>query len=101
MARGREVVAVAGIGHPPRFFEQLGALGVVARTIAFPDHHHYQPADLKLPGAEVIVMTEKDAVKCAAFADARMWYLSVEARLPREFEEFLLTRIAQARRKPN
>jgi tetraacyldisaccharide 4'-kinase len=101
MARGREVVAVAGIGHPPRFFGQLAALGVVARAIAFPDHHHYQPAELKLPGAEVIVMTEKDAVKCAAFADARMWYLSVEARLPREFEEFLLTRIAQARRKPN
>ena len=98
MARGRQVVAVAGIGHPPRFFEHLARLGVVARAIAFPDHHHYQPADLKLPGAEVIVMTEKDAVKCAAFADARMWFLSVEALLPREFEEFLLTRIAESRR---
>jgi tetraacyldisaccharide 4'-kinase len=101
MTRGRQVVAVAGIGHPPRFFEHLSSLGVAARGVAFPDHHHYQPGDFKLPGAEVIVMTEKDAVKCAAFADARMWYLSVEARLPREFHEFLLTRIAQARRKPD
>ena len=97
MARGRQVVAIAGIGHPPRFFEHLRALGVVARTVAFPDHHHYQASELRLPGAEIVVMTEKDAVKCAAFADARMWYLRVEAELPREFEDFLLTRIAQAR----
>jgi len=101
MARGREVVAVAGIGHPPRFFEHLRSLGVVARSVAFADHHQYQASDLRFPGAEVIVMTEKDAVKCAAFADARMWYLSVAAQLPREFEEFLLTRISQARAKPD
>ena len=101
MARGRQVIAVAGIGHPPRFFEHLRALGVVARSVAFPDHYGYQASDLRFPGAEVIVMTEKDAVKCAAFADARMWYLSVAAQLPREFEEFLLTRISQARAKPD
>ncbi len=98
MARGRNVVAVAGIGNPQRFFDHLAALGVQARTRAFDDHHHYQPAELKLPGAEIVLMTEKDAVKCAAFADARMWFLRVEASLPAEFEDFLLTRIAQARR---
>ena len=43
-------------------------------------------------------MTEKDAVKCAAFADARMWFLRVEAILPPDFDDFLLTRIATARR---
>jgi tetraacyldisaccharide 4'-kinase len=43
-------------------------------------------------------MTEKDAVKCAAFADARMWFLRVEAVLPPDFEEFLATRVAQSRR---
>ncbi|MEO5676423.1 MAG: tetraacyldisaccharide 4'-kinase [Usitatibacter sp.] len=98
MARGRHVVAVAGIGNPQRFFDHLAALGVQARTRVFDDHHHYQPGDLKLPGAEIVLMTEKDAVKCAAFADARMWFLRVEASLPAEFEDFLLTRINQARR---
>ena len=92
-ARGRDVVAVAGIGNPDRFFEHLGRLGVRAATRAFPDHHLYQPQDLKLPGAEVIVMTEKDAVKCAAFADARMWFLRVDAQLPVELERFLLERL--------
>jgi tetraacyldisaccharide 4'-kinase len=74
----------------------LARLGVRAHSHAFPDHHAYQPAELKQPGAEVIVMTEKDAVKCAAFADARMWYLRVEAILPPDFDDFLVSRIGQA-----
>ena len=98
-ARGRPVAAVAGIAHPERFFEHLAALGVSARARAFADHHAFQPAELKLPGAELVVMTEKDAVKCAAFADARMWFLHVEAILPPEFDEFLLARLAMARRR--
>ena len=101
LARGRAVVALAGIGNPDRFFDHLERLGVKARNIAFPDHHHFQPAELKLPGAEVVVMTEKDAVKCAAFADARMWFMRVDAILPPEFDEFLLSQITHARRKPD
>ena len=99
MARGRSVVAIAGIGRPERFFEQLAGLGVRARTLAFPDHHAYQPRDLKLAGADLIVMTEKDAVKCAAFADARMWMMRVQAILPPEFDEFLFTHLHAARTK--
>jgi tetraacyldisaccharide 4'-kinase len=98
MARGQQVMAVAGIGNPQRFFDHLAALNVQARPLAFPDHYHYQPQDLKLRGAELIVMTEKDAVKCAAFADTRMWFMRVEAILPPEFDEFLLTRLSQSRR---
>ena len=99
MARGSQVVALAGIGNPRRFFDHLAALGVNARARAFPDHHHYQPGELKLAGAELIVMTEKDAVKCAAFADARMWFMRVEASLPAAFDDFLIERITQARRR--
>jgi tetraacyldisaccharide 4'-kinase len=98
MCRGRSVAAIAGIGNPDRFFEHLRALGVHARTRAFPDHHAYQPSDLKIPGAELVVMTEKDAVKCAAFADARLWSMRVHAILPPEFGEFLLERLARSRR---
>jgi tetraacyldisaccharide 4'-kinase len=46
-------------------------------------------------------MTEKDAVKCAAFADARMWFLRVDAIVPPDFEEFLLKRLATARAGSN
>jgi tetraacyldisaccharide 4'-kinase len=96
--RGRAVAAVAGIGNPERFFEHLARLGINTRGRAFPDHYAFQPPDLKLPAAEIILMTEKDAVKCRAFADARMWFMRVEAILPSDFDDFLLTRLATARR---
>jgi tetraacyldisaccharide 4'-kinase len=96
--RGRSVAAIAGIGNPQRFFEHLARLGISARGRAFDDHHAFQPAELKLPGADIILMTEKDAVKCRAFADARMWFMRVEAILPPDFDDFLLSRLATARR---
>jgi tetraacyldisaccharide 4'-kinase len=97
-ARGQRIVAVAGIGNPPRFFDHLVRLGLAVEKRPFPDHHHFQPSDLRLPGADFVVMTEKDAVKCAAFADARMWFLRVEAVLPPAFDAFLHERLA-ARKK--
>ncbi|HEX3631017.1 MAG TPA: tetraacyldisaccharide 4'-kinase [Casimicrobiaceae bacterium] len=77
--RSGEVHAVAGIGDPKRFFAQLAALGIAAHCHPFPDHHRYVPADLALPGATAILMTEKDAVKCRRFADDRCWALPVSA----------------------
>jgi len=73
------VHALAGIGHPERFFAQVAAMGIVATTHRFPDHHRFVAADLDIAGAQAILMTEKDALKCEAFADERCWYLPVTA----------------------
>lgn len=73
-----DVHAVAGIGNPQRFFDHLEHLGIQARLHPFPDHHIYKKDDLPLG---TVVMTEKDAVKCAAFDLPDAWYLSVEAVL--------------------
>jgi tetraacyldisaccharide 4'-kinase len=78
---GAGVHAVAGIGNPERFFAQLHALGIAAIGHPFPDHHRFVAADLVFPEVTAILMTEKDAVKCAAFADERSWYLPVRARI--------------------
>ncbi|MDO9226278.1 MAG: tetraacyldisaccharide 4'-kinase [Pseudomonadota bacterium] len=75
---GREIHALAGIGHPQRFFEHLAQLGVLAIPLAFPDHHVYTASDL--PGG-TLLMTEKDAVKCADFASPDAWFLAVDAEL--------------------
>lgn len=80
--RGETVHAVAGIGHPQRFFAQLRALGARPLEHVFPDHHRYTPQDLAFGDGRRIVMTAKDAVKCAAFASDHMWSLEVAARLP-------------------
>jgi tetraacyldisaccharide 4'-kinase len=73
------VHALAGIGNPERFFEHLRSLGINATCHAFPDHYRFTPADLALPEATAILMTEKDAVKCVAFVDDRCWALPVRA----------------------
>ncbi len=90
--RGLEVDAVAGIGHPGRFFATLRELGARVREHPFPDHHRYRREDLAgLPGP--IVMTEKDAVKCAGIVPADAWYLEVTAHLPDEFRTRFLRRL--------
>ncbi|MGI8895303.1 MAG: tetraacyldisaccharide 4'-kinase [Casimicrobiaceae bacterium] len=78
---GRRVHALAGIGHPDRFFATLATLKIDAIAHSFADHYRFTAADLAFPGAEAILMTEKDAVKCASFAGARCWYLPVRARV--------------------
>jgi tetraacyldisaccharide 4'-kinase len=73
--------AVAGIGNPASFFALVRRLGFSPVCHPFPDHYRYARADLAFPDATAILMTEKDAVKCAGFADARCWYLPVRARI--------------------
>ncbi|HET7032624.1 MAG TPA: tetraacyldisaccharide 4'-kinase [Casimicrobiaceae bacterium] len=78
---GDEVHAVAGIGDPKRFFAQLNSLGIRAIEHPFPDHHRFTAADIAFAGARAVLMTEKDAVKCEAFAGQRCWYLPVRAEV--------------------
>ncbi|HCA26798.1 MAG TPA: tetraacyldisaccharide 4'-kinase [Betaproteobacteria bacterium] len=91
--QGKAVHAMAGIGNPQRFFDDLRALGLVFTAHAFPDHYVYTPADLNLPRADAIIMTEKDAVKCAAFADPKCWALAVDADIDPALEFKLLDTI--------
>jgi len=87
---GRRVHAVAGIGVPEQFFATLAALGVDVVPHPFPDHHAYREADLDFADDAPIAMTEKDAVKCAAFATARMWVLPVDATLDGSIADLIL-----------
>ncbi len=80
----KKVVAMAGIGYPPRFFATLKQHGVMpVSEIAFADHHAYSQEELArlLTDRQILLMTEKDAVKCRRFAQTEWWYLPVEAEL--------------------
>ena len=79
--KGKTVHALVGIGNPRRFFDHLRELGLEVVEHPFPDHHAFSAKDLRIEGAEVIVMTEKDAVKCVPFATAACWMLPVEAEI--------------------
>ncbi len=91
--RGREVHAVAGIGHPERFFDSLRSHGIIVRAHAFPDHHAFQPRDLEVRDALPVLTTEKDAVKCAGFGSPRLHYVRATAQLAADDADRLLDRI--------
>lgn len=92
---GAPVHAVCAIGHQERFFRTLETHGVTIVRHAFPDHHPFREAEIRFPDAAPVLMTEKDAVKCERFADARHWYVPVEAVLSSELEARLLTILRQ------
>jgi tetraacyldisaccharide 4'-kinase len=93
--RGRRVHAVAGIGSPERFFSQLRGLGLEFTAHPFPDHYRFSAADLAYPGAEAVLMTEKDAVKCRGFAAPTHWELPVDAVPDRALEQLVLRKLGQ------
>jgi tetraacyldisaccharide 4'-kinase len=96
--RGRPLVAVAGIGHPRRFFQALRAAGLDPVERPFPDHHRFTAADLAVAAGTALLMTEKDAVKCQDFAGvADLWYVPVEAELEAGFVRSLQALIARVR----
>jgi len=90
---GQRVHAVAGIGNPARFFSQLRAAGIDIVEHAFDDHHAFAPADIAFGDGLPVLMTEKDAVKCAEFAGPRQWFVPVVARLPEQFFDALAARL--------
>lgn len=83
------VHAVAGIGHPARFFDQLRQLGLAVVAHPFPDHHRFRERDLAFGDAHETVMTQKDAVKCERLTGVTGWYLAVEARPDPAFAELV------------
>jgi len=95
---GQRLHAIAGIGNPARFFGELRAHGIEVIEHAFADHHRFVPAELAFADGLPVLMTEKDAVKCLAFADPRLWYVPVAAQFgAREAHELLARVLAKVR----
>lgn len=92
---GKRVHALAGIGHPQRFFDHLAALGVQAACHPFPDHHDFGRADLEFSDCEALLMTEKDGVKCAALAPAHAWALRVDADVSPDLAQLLVRKVME------
>lgn len=89
--------ALAGIGHPERFFDMLHGLGLAITGHPFADHHAFTAADLEPFTARPLLMTEKDAVKCQAHARPNHWYVPVEAEVDSGLAEFIQSRLETLR----
>jgi tetraacyldisaccharide 4'-kinase len=93
--RHRNVHAVAGIGRPQRFFRHLQGMGLDFTAHPFPDHHPFAASDLEFADADAVLMTEKDAVKCVAYADEHHWALRVDAQVDPALGELVLNKLAR------
>ena len=83
--KGRRLVAAAGIGNPGRFFATLRAAGLAFTELPLPDHHDFLDEPFAALDADIILITEKDAVKCGQIEnlkrDPRLWVVPVAAQL--------------------
>ena len=87
------VKAMAGIGHPARFFEHLRQLGLNFASASFDDHHPFTAMDLAKLECDILLMTEKDAVKCKEFAKPHHWVLPIEAKIEGDLMQLVLRKM--------
>lgn len=90
---GLRLHAVAGIGHPQRFFDTLKRMGLEAEEHVFPDHHRYREDELCFTG-DAILTTEKDAVKLRRLALALpVWVLPIEVSIEPDLAQFVVEKL--------
>ena len=92
---GKSVHGVCGIGNPQRFFDWLRQKGLNPVEHAFPDHYDYRSEDLEFGDDLPVIMTEKDAVKCQGFANARHWYAPIALETNQALALQILTRLKE------
>jgi len=91
----KNLVAIAGIGNPERFFKQLSDLGLQFESKAFADHYAFTEQDLAQFSGKTILMTEKDAVKCSSINVGDAWCLPITATINESSQASLITLILQ------
>jgi tetraacyldisaccharide 4'-kinase len=105
---GKRVLALAAIARFESFRRILSQLGAqIADVWSLPDHHRYAPGDVleaqrraRACNAEMILVTEKDAVKLeempAMSLEPPIWVLDIEARFSEGFWRWLDARVRAA-----
>ncbi|MES2260786.1 MAG: tetraacyldisaccharide 4'-kinase [Pseudomonadota bacterium] len=92
--RPLNIVAAAGIGNPGRFFAMLRGAGLQVTELPLPDHHDFLDRPFDAVRADLILVTEKDAVKCAQIDelrdDPRLWVVPVTARIDAALAELIV-----------
>jgi tetraacyldisaccharide 4'-kinase len=91
------VHALCGIGNPSRFLSTLTELGISVEPHIYPDHHGYTGDELDVALGQVIVCTDKDAMKLMELdVDLSVvWALEITLELDSAFVAALTKRMTQ------
>lgn len=93
--KGVTVHAVAGIGHPQRFFDMLRTFGIQVIEHSFKDHAALSARDLEFGDGFDVLMTEKDAVKLKRNMADKFWSVPVDLEIDEDAERSLMDRLTQ------
>lgn len=101
-SQGLRILAAAGIGAPDRFFAMLRGHGLAIDELPLPDHYDYSANPFAELGADLILITEKDAVKCRArpeiARDLRVHVVGLELTLDDRLVELVNQRLKECAR---
>lgn len=96
-----KLLAAAGIGNPERFFAHLQAAGLRFEKMPLPDHFDFKASPFNDKDADIILITEKDAVKCRVFESprnmGRLWVVPVTAQVDKALAEQIVERCRGSR----
>lgn len=84
-----KITAIAALGNPQRFFDDLLKQGIAGKSIPLPDHATFTSEFFANINAQCILITEKDAVKCTAMTDERIWVVPMTLTLPDNLADWL------------
>mgnify|MGYP000011041476 FL=1 len=89
-----KVLAAAGLGNPQKFFDLLSSEGLHFESLPLADHYDFSVNPFESTTADIILITEKDAVKCSQLSeykdDMRIWVLPIEIELPKDLIDLMV-----------
>jgi tetraacyldisaccharide 4'-kinase len=95
--KSTRIIAAAGIGNPARFFAMLRSAGLNVEEMPLPDHYDFFVNPFAHLSADIILITEKDAVKCMQVDslrnDPRLWVVPVSARIDDALAEQIVEKL--------
>lgn len=95
--KGKNIHAIAGIAQPNNFFGLLKSYDINFTPHIFANHHSYKPQDIDFGNNSVVIMTEKDAVKCIEFNKDDLWALKIEVSLDEKIIKAILGQLANGK----
>lgn len=105
VAGSLRMTAAAGIGVPERFFAMLRAAGLSFEPLPLPDHYDFRDNPFARLRTHLVLITEKDAVKCERIEplrkDSRIWVVPLAAAIEERLIDLVVARLTPHRKTAN
>ncbi|MDL1866511.1 tetraacyldisaccharide 4'-kinase [Betaproteobacteria bacterium PRO4] len=92
---GKRIHAVVCDPDIQNFLDNLEFLKLTVTPCIFPEDHHFAVTDFQSDQAEIILITEEDAVKCLDLHDNRIWVLQQEYRADPGLRETIFKKLRE------